>query len=141
MDLSLLMLVALGGLLIFFMFNSNRKRKAQAEKINNELVPGASVMTSFGLFGTVVAVDHDEQKVTIESGPGTTIIVHRQAIGRVDAPESATAAPESTPTDVAEGDVPGVTVDDETKPRITDEELDAINEAKRKENGSDDSER
>ena len=45
-------------------------------------MPGAKVMTTFGVFGTVLSIDEENNQVTIESGPGTVLRVHRQAIGR-----------------------------------------------------------
>ncbi|WP_328698821.1 preprotein translocase subunit YajC [Brevibacterium rongguiense] len=92
MDPTLIFIVAIGAMLIFFMFNSRKKQKARAEQISNNMVPGARVMTSFGLFGTVTEVSDDGLKVTIESGPGTTLVVHRQAIGQIEPPESEAVA-------------------------------------------------
>ncbi len=82
-------MVALGALLIFMMFNSRKKQRAQQEKLATGLVPGARVMTSFGVFGTVLDTDLENNKVTIEAGPGTVLTVHRQAIGTIEAPAAA----------------------------------------------------
>jgi len=111
------------------MFNSRKKQKARAEQISNNLVPGARVMTNFGLFGTVTDIDDDGIKVTIESGPGTTIVVHRQAIGQIEPPESAVTdgEPAAEPGVV---DAAGASVADDApadQGRITDAELDAMN--------------
>nr|WP_284711170.1 preprotein translocase subunit YajC [Brevibacterium sp. XM4083] len=116
--------LALAALLIFFLFNSRRKQKARAEQIKTNLVPGAKVMTTFGVFGTVLSIDDEDNQVTIESGPGTILRVHRQAIGQIDTPDTAVdAAPATEATD---------------SPAITDAELDAMNERKRAEAGDDD---
>ena len=40
-------------------------------------------MTNFGLFGTVVGIDTDDNKVILEISPGTTATVHAQAIAKV----------------------------------------------------------
>ncbi len=95
------------------------------EQIKTNLVPGATVMTTFGVFGTVVSIDEENNQVTIESGPGTTLRVHRQAIGQIDTP--ATAVPAAGE---AGSDAPGDAAD---APAITDAELDAMLERKRAE--------
>ena len=130
MDGSLLLPLALAALLIFFLFNSRRKQKARAEQIKSGLVPGATVMTTFGVFGTVLSIDEDNNQVTIESGPGTVLRVHRQAIGQVENAEAAASV------DAPVADAPTTDVDEE-KPAITDAELDAMNARKRAEEDSD----
>lgn len=135
--MDLLIPLALAALLIFFLFNSRRKQKARAEQIKSGLVPGASVMTTFGVFGTVVSIDEEKNQVTIESAPGTVLRVHRQAIGQIENPEA--AAPVDAP--VAEpapddADASSAETDDE-KPAITDAELDAMNARKRAEKDAD----
>lgn len=151
-----IILLALGALLIFFMFSSRRKQKARMQEISDNLVPGVEVMTSFGVFGTVMDVNTETMQVTIESGPGTTLRVHRQAIGQIQTPavtgpvDSSLTADDtlgrdpvaSEPViDVAPDSQPSTTgpanAEDPDGPRITDAELDAINEAKRQENSAD----
>ncbi|WP_260848031.1 preprotein translocase subunit YajC [Brevibacterium aurantiacum] len=133
--MDLLIPLALAALLIFFLFNSRRKQKARAEQIKTGLVPGATVMTTFGVFGTVLSIDDENNQVTLESGPGTVLRVHRQAIGQINNPETEGAA--------AGGAVAGsadVADDAESRdtPAITDAELDAMNERKRAENTDND---
>ena len=131
--MDLLIPLALAALLIFFLFNSRRKQKARAEQIKSGLVPGASVMTTFGVFGTVLSIDDESNQVTIESGPGTVLRVHRQAIGQIDSPEA------SAPVDAPIADTPAADADPADpaeKPAITDAELDAMNARKRAEQDS-----
>ena len=130
--MDLLIPLALAALLIFFLFNSRRKQKARAEQIKSGLMPGATVMTTFGVFGTVLSIDEENNQVTIESGPGTVLRVHRQAIGQVEsnqAAESADAPEAAAPATDADADAAA----DDEKPAITDAELDAMNERKRAE--------
>lgn len=84
--MEMILILGFGALLIFFMMNSRKKQRQQQEKLSTGLVPGARVMTSFGVFGTVVEVLPEENKVVIESGPGTVLTVHRQAIGTIEQP-------------------------------------------------------
>lgn len=127
--MDLLIPLALAALLIFFLFNSRRKQKARAEQIKSGLVPGATVMTTFGVFGTVLSIDEENNQVTIESGPGTVLRVHRQAIGQIE--NNQAAAPFDAPD--AAAPAADADVDADEKPAITDAELDAMNERKRAE--------
>lgn len=131
--MEIILLVALGGLLLFFMMNTRKRQKAQQEKLSNNLRVGATVMTSFGMFGTVTDVDEDGIKVTVETTPGTNVVIHRQTIAQIEAPEGeASAVPEADADVASDVDEPAVEEPKEDKaPRITDAELDAMNEAKR----------
>ncbi|GAB3046991.1 preprotein translocase subunit YajC [Sediminivirga luteola] len=83
MDPSLILVLGLGALLIFMIMNTRRKQKEQQANLASNLVPGREVMTSAGLFGTVVEVDSENNKVVIEPTPGTRLVVHRQAISQI----------------------------------------------------------
>lgn len=96
--LTIVMVVVLAAL-IFFMFRSSRRRQKQASELQKKVVPGATVMTNFGVFGTIVSIDEETNKVELETSPGHILTVHRQTIGRV----------ETTPDTV-----------DETTPELTD---------------------
>ena len=76
-------LIVLAAVLFFFMFRSQRKRRQDQEKLQDQMVVGAEVMTSQGIFGTIVSIDDDENQVIIESTPGTKLRVHRQTLARV----------------------------------------------------------
>lgn len=76
------MLVIL-AVLIFFMFRNSRKRKAQQEELAAKIVPGAEVMTNFGLFGTLKSIDEVSNVAELETSPGNIVRVHRQTIAKV----------------------------------------------------------
>jgi preprotein translocase subunit YajC len=95
-----LLLVAMVG----FLFYSSRKRKTQAQQMQTTLKLGSKVMTTAGLFATVVAVDDDG--VTLEVSPGVNCKYARAAISRIlDAPEGA------EPLDDDEHEPPSVDLD------------------------------
>jgi preprotein translocase subunit YajC len=50
------------------------------------LKPGAEIMTSSGIFGTVLSIDDAENKITLQTGPGSELTVHRQAVSRIVTP-------------------------------------------------------
>jgi len=78
-----LALIAIAGVLIVFMFLSSRRRKRDAETMRQKIVPGAEVMTSQGIFGTLLSVDEDKNEAIIETTPGTKLRVHSQTIAKV----------------------------------------------------------
>ncbi|WP_233563715.1 preprotein translocase subunit YajC [Cryobacterium tepidiphilum] len=81
-----LVMLAVLAVLVFFMFRNGRKRKAEQEKLQSTMVPGADVMTNFGLYGTIVSIDEVDNKVALEIAPGTVVHLHRQTVARVIEP-------------------------------------------------------
>lgn len=82
-DPLLIGMLAILGVMIFFMFRNSRKRKADAEKLQTTMVPGVEVMTNYGLFGTIVNLDDVANTAHIEIAPGTIVKVHRQTLAKV----------------------------------------------------------
>lgn len=90
-------------LFIFMMFRKQKKAKQQQQTTRSQIVPGTEVMTSFGLFGTVLSVDQDENKAVIEISPGNTATVHLQTLTKVisgqetaDVPDDASSLTEGS---------------------------------------------
>jgi len=98
--LTIIMLVVLAGL-IFLMFRNSRKRQNEARQLQSKVQAGAKVMTNFGVFGTILSIDEDENQVLLETSPGTVLTVHRQTIARVVEP---VAAPDATEVASADGE-------------------------------------
>jgi preprotein translocase subunit YajC len=78
-----IIMLAVLAVLIFFMFRNSRKRQADARNLQSQVQPGAKVMTNFGVFGTILSIDDDENQVQLETSPGTVLTVHRQTVARV----------------------------------------------------------
>lgn len=85
MDPLSLIMFGLIAVLIFFMFRNGKKRQQAQQEMQNNLVPGAEVMLQSGIYGTVVSVDDEDNRVTIRSGD-STMVVHRNAVGQITAP-------------------------------------------------------
>ncbi len=87
------LLILLFGLLVVMIFTwrNSRKRKADAEQMQNKLVPGAEIMTQHGIFGTLISIDDEKNEAIVETTPGTQLRVHRQTIARVVDPDRARA--------------------------------------------------
>ncbi|WP_285116487.1 preprotein translocase subunit YajC [Leifsonia sp. fls2-241-R2A-40a] len=102
--LTILMVVILAAL-VFFMFRNSRKRRREQEDTRSKMVPGAEVMTNFGLYGTLVSVDESDNTAMIETSPGHVVKVHRQVLARVVEPTVAEPAGDDAATAAA---APGV---------------------------------
>ncbi|MFB2556005.1 preprotein translocase subunit YajC [Herbiconiux liangxiaofengii] len=84
------MLVVL-AVLVIFMFRNSRKRQRETQDLQSKVAVGAEVMTNFGLFGTILEMDDEENQVLLETTPGTVLKVHRQTVTRVVTPSPLTA--------------------------------------------------
>ncbi len=83
MDPISLFMIAILGLLIFFMIRNSRKQRKTQEELAEKLKPGAEVMTSFGLYATVVSLNDETNVATLDVGNGVTLNVHRQTLTKV----------------------------------------------------------
>ncbi|MHA7238876.1 preprotein translocase subunit YajC [Arthrobacter sp. TMS1-12-1] len=98
---SLLLPLAL-AFLLFTMFRRQRKAQQQVKEMRTQMEPGTEVMTQFGLFGTVVSIDQENNKAVLELSPGTFATVHTQALSKVVQQEPAAGAADAAvpdPTD------------------------------------------
>lgn len=100
MDPLTIVMVVILAALVFFMFRNSRKRQKEQAETRSKMVPGAEVMTNFGLYGTLLSVDEDDNTALIETSPGHVVKVHRQVLARVveptasETPEVEAAGPE-----------------------------------------------
>ena len=76
-------MLAVLAILVFFMFRNSRKRQREAAELQQKVQVGADVMTNFGVFGTILDIDEENNKVQLETTPGTVLTVHRQVVTRV----------------------------------------------------------
>jgi preprotein translocase subunit YajC len=77
----LIWLVALAAIFYLLILRPSRRRQQQAHQVQSRLVPGAEVVTTSGLYGTVSAVEDDV--VVLQVAPGVTNRYAKQAIMRV----------------------------------------------------------
>jgi preprotein translocase subunit YajC len=115
-----LIMLAVLALLIFFMFRNSRKRQRDLAEMADKTQPGAKVMTNFGLFGTILSIDNEENQVQLETSPGVVLTVHRQTIAKIiDAGEVVT---DESAEAVEEGEIdPGQPAEPAYGERLADE--------------------
>jgi preprotein translocase subunit YajC len=66
----------------FLLIRPQRNRQRAQQALVAALEVGDDVMTSGGIFGTIVEIDDDEGTVTVEIAPGTRIRMLRQGISQ-----------------------------------------------------------
>ena len=112
MDYVTIIMLAVLALLIFFMFRNSRKRQKDAANLQSQVTVGAKVMTNFGVYGTILSIDEEDNEVLLESTPGTVLAVHRQVVARVVTPVAVDEDP-AEPLETADGEPEfGVRVDE-----------------------------
>ena len=89
---TLLPIVLIGAVFYLLIMRPARTRQRKQAEMMSALAPGTRVMTTAGVYGTVVSLDDDDAE--LEIAPGVVIRVVKAAIGKVIEPQSA-------PSDVA----------------------------------------
>jgi preprotein translocase YajC subunit len=74
-----------------WIFVSGYNRKKAAEKLRSEVVKGATVMLTSGIFGKIASIKDD--RIELETAPGQKLKVAIGAVSRIEqAPKAATTA-------------------------------------------------
>ncbi|HMG30191.1 MAG TPA: preprotein translocase subunit YajC [Jiangellaceae bacterium] len=106
---TLLLPILLLVVFYFLLIRPQQKQRRDIAQVQSTVAPGARIMTSAGLIGTVVAIEGDE--VVLEVAPGVTNRYVRRAIVRVlddGQPEQTTNEPATRPVDdTADDNTPG----------------------------------
>jgi preprotein translocase subunit YajC len=77
-----ILIFALPLLMFFFLQRSNRRRVQQQRMKQQGVEEGEEILTTGGIFGTVIEVDEDEDTMLVEIAPGTRIRMLRQSVAR-----------------------------------------------------------
>ena len=77
----LLLLLAM-PVVLFVMMRNQKKKVAQQQQLQRNADVGDEIMTTAGIFGTIVDEDEDEGTVIVEIAPGTRIKMLRAGIAR-----------------------------------------------------------
>lgn len=79
MDL-ILMMIALFAVMYFLMIRPQQKRMKQHQEMQSSLAPGARVLLTSGLFGTITNVG--ERQIIVELAPGVEVTVLKGNVAR-----------------------------------------------------------
>jgi preprotein translocase subunit YajC len=87
---TLLLFILIPLALYFLMIRPQQRRVKEAQAMQNSLAPGAEVMTTSGIYGTVAEVDTEEGTISLEVSPDVYLTMARGAVSRVITPAPAT---------------------------------------------------
>ena len=118
MGSTVLMLVLMGAAFYFLLIRPQQKRAKKQAEMTNALAPGARVMLSSGVFGTIRHLG--DRQAIIEIAPGIEMTVVKQAIMKIVDPSEEEFEYEEEAVIVEE------TVDEELVREPTNEEIDAF---------------
>lgn len=94
---TLLPILLIGVVFYLLIMRPARMRQRKQTQMMSALVPGSRVMTTSGIYGTLIAVEDDDAEVEI--APGVVIRVVKAAIAKVIEPEPVPSTEESATTD------------------------------------------
>jgi preprotein translocase subunit YajC len=98
---TLLLPVALLVLFYFVAIRPQRRRQREMQDLQNQIQPGQKIVTTTGMYATVVALENDA--VVLEVAPGVHSRFVKQVIGRVvDDTATSTPAADTSATDPAD---------------------------------------
>lgn len=86
--LPMLLLFGLLGLMMYFMSRRQRRSAQQQQELQNSLAVGDRVMTTSGLYGTIIDIS-DDTTLEIEIAPGVETTWLRAAVREKVGPDSA----------------------------------------------------
>lgn len=81
--LSLLPIVVLILVFYFFIIRPQQKRAREENQMRNSLRIGDKIVTTSGIFGSVVQIDDKKNVVSIEISKGVNIIIYKSSIGEI----------------------------------------------------------
>jgi preprotein translocase subunit YajC len=75
-------LILMGVVFYFLLIRPQQRRSRQQQALLRSVEVGDEIVTTGGVFGTVVDIDEDDDVITVEIAPGTEIRMLRGGIGR-----------------------------------------------------------
>ena len=80
--ITFLPLILIGGAFYFVLIRPQQKRAKAQQALVRSVEVGDEVITTAGVYGTIVDIDDETDVITLEIAPGTQIRMVRAGIGR-----------------------------------------------------------
>ncbi len=80
---AILPLLLMGGVFYFLLIRPQQRRAKAQQALLRSVEVGDEIVTTAGVFGTVIAIDDVDDVVTVEIAPGTKVRMVRAGIGRI----------------------------------------------------------
>jgi preprotein translocase subunit YajC len=81
--IAFLPLLLMGGIFYFLLIRPQQRRAKAQQALLRSVEVGDEIVSTAGVFGTVIEIDDVDDIVTVEIAPGTRIRMVRAGIGRV----------------------------------------------------------
>jgi preprotein translocase subunit YajC len=75
-------LILIGGIFYFLLIRPQQRRAKQQQALVRSAEVGDEIVTTSGIYGTIIDIDEDDDVLTVEIAPGTRIRMVRGGIGR-----------------------------------------------------------
>jgi len=80
--ITFLPLILIGGAFYFVLIRPQQKRAKAQQALIRSVEVGDEVLTTAGVYGTIIDIDDETDVITLEIAPGTRIRMVRAGIGR-----------------------------------------------------------
>lgn len=78
----LLIPVLLLGVFYFLLIRPQQRRAKEQQALIRSVEEGDEIVMTSGIIGTIVAIDEDDDTLTVEIAPGTQVRILRAGVGR-----------------------------------------------------------
>ena len=79
----LLIPVLLLGVFYFLLIRPQQRRAKEQQALIRSVEEGDEIVMTSGIIGTIVAIDEDDDTLTVEIAPGTQVRILRAGVGRL----------------------------------------------------------
>ena len=79
----LLIPVLLLGVFYFLLIRPQQRRAKEQQALIRSVEEGDEIVMTSGIIGTIVAIDEDDDTLTVEIAPGTQVRILRGGVGRL----------------------------------------------------------
>jgi preprotein translocase subunit YajC len=96
-------LLLMGGVFYFLLIRPQQRRARAHQALLRSVEVGDEIVTTAGVFGTIVAIDDESDVITLEIAPGTRIRMVRAGVGRIVGDEPDAIESDDVDTEVPDG--------------------------------------
>ena len=96
-------LLLMGGVFYFLLIRPQQRRARAQQALLRGVEVGDEIVTTAGVFGTIIDIDDDSDVITVEIAPGTRIRMVRAGVGRIVGDEPEVIESDELDTEVPDG--------------------------------------
>lgn len=98
---SIIFFVAIIAVFYFLIIRPQKKRQTEQVELMNQLKPGAEIQTIGGIYGQIISIDDEDDRVVIAVFDGSELEIAKRAIARIVTPNDADDDAESEEDETA----------------------------------------